>query len=94
METRPGGPSCLPRWSDETVADTGFNGAVAAIVDYLCASEEHQVAEDAASPVIRCDGGWGYCPAGAPSGHDWRATGGRTLATVREWMRRPVTIGT
>ncbi len=63
------------------------------VIDYLCASQEHLVAEDAASPVIRYDGGWGYCPAGAADGHDWRATGGRTLATVREWMGRLVTVG-
>jgi len=70
-----------------------FNRAVGGVIDYLCASEEHQVQEDAPSPVIACDGGRGYCPAGAVTGHDWRATGGRTLATVREWMGRSV-IGT
>ncbi len=61
---------------------------MAAVIDYLCASEQHQVSEDAANPVISFDGGRGYCPAGAALGHDWRATGGRTLATVREWMGR------
>jgi len=64
------------------------------VIDYLCASQEHQVPEDAPSPVIAYDGGRGYCPAGAAAGHDWRATGGRTLATVREWMGRLVTVGT
>jgi len=66
--------------------------AVNAVIEHLCASQEHQVPEDVASPVIVCAGRWGYCPAGVAEGHDWRATGGRTLATVREWMGRPPTI--
>ena len=86
--------SALPRWSDEPAGTPEFTGAVASVIDYLCASQEHQVPEDAARPVIAYDGGWGYCPAGATTGHDWRATGGRTLATVREWMGRRVTVGT
>jgi hypothetical protein len=59
------------------------------VIEHLCASPEHQPAEDAASPVIIYANKWGYCPAGAADGHDWRATGGRTLATVREWLGRP-----
>jgi hypothetical protein len=62
---------------------------VTGVIDYLCASEAHRVPVDAVSPVIAFDAGRGYCPAGASDGHDWRATGGRTLATVREWMGRP-----
>ena len=75
-------------------AHNGFNCAVTPVIDHLCASEEHQVPEDAPRPVMAYEGGWGYCPAGAVTGHDWRATGGRTLATVREWMGRPVVIAT
>jgi hypothetical protein len=75
-------------------AHNGFNCAVTPVIDHLCASEEHQVPEDAPRPVMAYEGGWGYCPAGAVAGHDWRATGGRTLATVREWMGRPVVIAT
>lgn len=67
-----------------------FNCAVTGVIDYLCASVAHHVEVDAASPVIAFDAGRGYCPAGASEGHDWRATGGRTLATVREWMGRTV----
>jgi hypothetical protein len=48
--------------------------------------------EDAETPVIVYADRWGYCPAGAADGHDWRATGGRTLATVREWLGRPITV--
>jgi hypothetical protein len=62
---------------------------VTAAIDYLCVSEKHQVPEDAVNPVIRHDGGWGYCPAAAAAEHDWYASGGWTLATVREWMKRP-----
>ena len=67
-----------------------WNGIVAAIIEYLCTREEHQVAADAPDPIVAHDGGLGYCPAGVADGHDWRVTGGRTLATVREWMRRPM----
>lgn len=74
-------------------ASSEFNAAVTGVIDYLCASEAHHVPVDAASPVIVFDGGRGYCPAGASEEHDWRATGGRTLATVREWMGRSVTAG-
>ena len=62
------------------------------VIEHLCASQDHQPAEDAAAPVIRYAERWGYCPAGAADGHDWRATGGRTLATVREWLGRPPAI--
>jgi hypothetical protein len=65
---------------------------VNAVIEHLCASQAHQVPEDVASPVIGYAGSWGYCPAGAAEGHDWRATGGRTLATVREWLGRPPTV--
>ena len=61
------------------------------VIEYLCASEAHQSPDDALNPLIMHDGGCGYCPAGAAEGHDWRATGGKTLATVREWMGRPET---
>ncbi len=61
------------------------------VIEYLCASPEHQLAEDVTSPVVSCASAWGYCPAGVAEGHDWRATGGKTLATVREWLGRPVT---
>ena len=67
-----------------------LNRTVSGVIDYLCASDEHQVPDDADDPLVRHDGAWGYCPAAAVTGHDWRATGGRTLATVREWMGRPV----
>jgi hypothetical protein len=70
----------------------GIHCVVTGVIDYLCASEAHHLPEDAASPVIEFDGGRGYCPAGASEGHDWRATGGRMLATVREWMGRRATV--
>ena len=60
------------------------------VVEYLCASQEHQSAVDAPDSLLNHDGACGYCPAGAADGHDWRATGGKTLATVREWLGRPV----
>lgn len=59
------------------------------IIEHLCAKPDHQVPEDVGNPVIRQADGWGYCPAGASDGHDWRATGGKTLATVRDWLGRP-----
>jgi hypothetical protein len=63
------------------------------VIEHLCARQEHQILEDVASPVIVYAGSWSYCPAGEADGHDWRATGGRTLATVREWMgRRQLTV--
>jgi hypothetical protein len=62
------------------------------VIEHLCASQEHQPVEDAETPVIVYADRWGYCPAGAADGHDWRATGGRTLATVREWLGRPITV--
>jgi hypothetical protein len=65
---------------------------VSAIIEHLCASQAHQIPEDVADPVIGYAGSSAYCPAGAAEGHDWRATGGRTLATVREWLGRPATI--
>jgi len=65
-----------------------FNGAVNGIIEHLCAKPEHQIPEDVSSPVIVYAGSWSYCPAGEADGHDWRATGGRTLATVRDWMGR------
>ena len=74
---------------DRSRASRGFNGAVSGIIEHLCATPEHQPPEDVARPVILYAGRWGYCPAGAVDGHDWRATGGRTLGTVREWLGRP-----
>ena len=58
------------------------------IIEHLCAAAAHQPAEDAANPIVVYAGALGYCPAGAADGHDWRATGGRTLATVRDWLGR------
>jgi hypothetical protein len=66
--------------------------AVNGVIEHLCARQEHQLPEDVASPVIVYAGKWGYCPAGPVDGHEWRATGGRTLATVREWLGRPPTV--
>jgi hypothetical protein len=86
-------PASLPRWGDDPRKTAAFNRTVSGVIDYLCTSEAHQILEDAPNPVVACDGGRGYCPAGAAEGHDWRATGGRTLATVREWMGRLVTVG-
>jgi hypothetical protein len=59
------------------------------LIEYLCADPVHQLAEDVGSPVIMHADRWGYCPAGATDGHDWRATGGKTLATVRDLLGRP-----
>jgi hypothetical protein len=64
---------------------------VSLVIEYLCASEEHDSTTDAPNPLIMHEGGCGYCPAGASEGHDWRATGGKTLTTVREWMGRAAT---
>ena len=58
------------------------------VIEYLCARPEHQPAEDAAEPVVVYAGRLAYCPLGATDGHDWRATGGKTLPTVREWLGR------
>lgn len=66
-----------------------FNGPVTGIIEHLCARPEHQPPEDVAEPVIFYAGALGYCASGMAEGHDWRATGGRTLATVREWLGRP-----
>ena len=62
---------------------------MSAVIEHLCANPDHQVPEDVESPVVLYAGRWAYCPAGVAMGHDWRATGGKTLATVRDWMRRP-----
>jgi hypothetical protein len=59
------------------------------LIEYLCAELGHQLADDVGSPVIMYADRWGYCPAGATDGHDWRETGGKTLATVRVLLRRP-----
>ena len=58
------------------------------VIEYLCASADHQPPEDAAEPVVVHAGCLAYCPLGAADGHDWRATGGKTLPTVREWLGR------
>jgi hypothetical protein len=63
---------------------------VKVVIEHLCASPAHQVPVDVRTPVIPYAGRWAYCPAGEADGHDWRATGGKTLATVREWLGRPV----
>jgi hypothetical protein len=62
-----------------------------ALVEYVCANPEHRPPHDAPQPILRFEGGAAYCPLGADDGHDWRATGGKTLATVREWLDRPAT---
>ena len=59
-----------------------------AVIEHLCANPAHQPAVDVSAPVIPYSGRWAYCPAGESEGHDWRATGGKTLATVREWLGR------
>jgi len=65
-----------------------------AVIEHLCAKPEHQLTQDVGSPVVLYAGAWAYCPAGATDDHDWRATGGRTLATVREWLGRPTVVTT
>jgi hypothetical protein len=65
---------------------------VQAVIEYLCANPAHQVPVDVGNPVIPHAGRWAYCPAGEADGHDWRATGGKTLATVREWLGRPAAV--
>ena len=65
-----------------------------AVIEHLCAKPEHQLTQDVGSPVVLHAGAWAYCPAGATDDHDWRATGGRTLATVREWLGRPTVVTT
>ena len=62
---------------------------VNAVIEHLCANPTHQIPEDVATPLVVHGDRWGYCPAGSVDGHDWRATGGKTLATVREWLGRP-----
>jgi hypothetical protein len=62
---------------------------MSSVIEHVCASPEHQLPEDVADPVIRYAERSGYCPAGETDGQDWRATGGRTLGTVREWLGRP-----
>ena len=62
------------------------------IIEHLCAEPSHQLAEDAPDPVIVYLSKLAYCPAGAVEGHDWRATGGKTLGTVRDWLARPPLI--
>jgi hypothetical protein len=59
------------------------------VIEYLCAHPAHQIAEDVADPITLYNGVGAYCPSGASADHDWRATGGRTLPTVREWLGRP-----
>ena len=59
------------------------------MIEHLCARPEHQLPQDVGSPIVLHYGAWAYCPAGSVNDHDWRATGGRTLATVREWLGRP-----
>jgi len=66
-----------------------YSLALVAVIEHLCAKPDHQLPQDVGSPVIIHAGAWSYCPAGAADDHDWRATGGRTLATVREWLGRP-----
>jgi len=60
-----------------------------AVIEYLCANPAHQLAADVGSPVVMYADNWGYCPAGTADDHDWRETGGKTLATVRSWLGRP-----
>lgn len=61
-----------------------------AVIEHLCANPVHQVPVDVENPVIQHAGRSAYCPLGREAdGHDWRATGGKTLATVREWLGRP-----
>jgi len=63
---------------------------VSAVIEYLCANPAHQLPDDVGSPVIMYAERWAYCPAGSTDGHDWRATGGKTLTTVRDWLGRPL----
>lgn len=62
------------------------------VIEYVCANPDHRPTLDAPSPVLAYRGVLAYCPAGAQTAHDWRATGGKTLATVREWLDRPVQL--
>ena len=65
-----------------------FNEAMSGVIEYLCASPDHQPPEDAPQPLVIYAGSFAYCPLGADAGHDWRPTGGKTLTTVREWLGR------
>jgi hypothetical protein len=78
----------VPRRGDDAAAISRSTVGVS-IIEHLCAEPRHQLPEDVAEPVITYLGKCGYCPAGAAEGHDWRATGGKTLGTVREWLNRP-----
>ncbi|HVR88496.1 MAG TPA: hypothetical protein VHG53_02995 [Candidatus Limnocylindria bacterium] len=60
------------------------------IIEHLCANPDHRPPEDVEHPFVLHAGKLAYCPSAAADDHDWRATGGKTLTTVREWLGRPV----
>ena len=59
------------------------------IIEYVCISSAHDIPADVPEPVIAHEGALAYCPMGDAAGHEWWRTGGKTLATVREWLGRP-----
>ena len=59
------------------------------IIEYVCTNVEHWPPHDVESPFDTHAGTLGYCPMGVTGGHDWCATGGTTLPTVRDWLSRP-----
>ena len=59
------------------------------IIEYLCVNSTHNITADVPEPVVVHEGALAYCPMGDVDGHEWCRTGGKTLATVREWLGRP-----
>ena len=59
------------------------------VIEYICTNPEHRPPQDAPDAVFEHAGVLAYCPLAGTEDHDWRATGGKTLTTVREWLGRP-----
>jgi hypothetical protein len=56
-------------------------------VEYFCSRPEHQGAEPNDALTMHRDR-WAYCPSGKSDGHDWRATGGKSLDEVKRFGAR------
>ncbi len=74
--------------SEQALRLLGGVGMKSNLVGYVCRAKVHVGASrnpgvPPGSPVTVYEGEWAYCPAGAPTEHDWEAVEPRSLAAVK-----------
>lgn len=73
----------LPRLSDAGRRHRALIELVNNRIDFVCVRPEHQTALPREALTMH-EELWAYCPSGAKPPHEWKATGGVTLAEAMQ----------